>query len=122
MSSTAELVVKIVADTRNAATGVDQAAGKYSKFRSGVSAAAKGATVVLAGLTATAISFGKAAADDQRSQAVLAQTLKNTTGAGQKQIAGMEAFIDATSRASGVADDELRPALGTLARATGDLG
>jgi hypothetical protein len=33
----------------------------------------------------------------------------------------MEQFVDVTQRATGVADDELRPALATLTRATGDL-
>jgi hypothetical protein len=33
----------------------------------------------------------------------------------------MEEFVDVTQRATGVADDELRPALATLTRATGDL-
>jgi hypothetical protein len=33
----------------------------------------------------------------------------------------MEQFVDVTQRATGIADDELRPALATLTRATGDL-
>jgi hypothetical protein len=37
------------------------------------------------------------------------------------QIKGVEDFIDKTQRATGVADDKLRPALGRLAGATGDV-
>lgn len=62
----------------------------------------------------------KAAAEDERSQALLARTLKNVTGANQGQVAAVEEQIGAMSRALGIADDELRPAFANLARATGD--
>ena len=63
----------------------------------------------------------KAAADDQKAQALLADQLRKTTDATSAQIRQMEEFVDVTQRATGVADDELRPALATLTRATGDL-
>jgi len=63
----------------------------------------------------------KAAAEDQKAQALLADQLRKTTDATSAQIRQMEEFVDITQRATGVADDELRPALATLTRATGDL-
>ena len=80
------------------------------------------AGVALAG--AAVVSFlgdaTKAAAEDEASQKQLALALKNTTGATDEQIASTEAWIDGMSRSTGVADDELRPALANLVRAHGD--
>lgn len=64
----------------------------------------------------------KAAADDQKQQALLARQLQITTGASRSQIAAVEAYIDATQRSIAVSDNELRPALQTLSVATKDLG
>jgi hypothetical protein len=81
------------------------------------------------GFAAAAVVVGKglyeaaqAAVEDEASQKKLANTLKNATGATDDQIASVEDWINSTSLASGVADDELRPALSALAVATGDVG
>jgi hypothetical protein len=63
----------------------------------------------------------KAAAEDQAAQAQLARQLQATTGATDKQIKANEDFISTISRSAAVADDELRPALASLVRGTGDL-
>lgn len=63
----------------------------------------------------------KAAAADERAQALLARQLQNTTYASREQIAEVEKFIGATQDAAAVADDLLRPALGNLVRATKDV-
>lgn len=81
---------------------------KYGKM------AAAGAAVAAAGVAAFGVSALKAAGEDEAAQRKLAQTLKKTTGARKSDIAGIEAWIDKTSRASGVMDDELRPALSKL--------
>lgn len=62
----------------------------------------------------------KAAAQDQKSQALLARQLQATTGATNSQIAAVEQYINQTQLAAGVTDDQLRPALSALVRATGD--
>jgi hypothetical protein len=79
--------------------------------------------------TGAALALGKglfeaaqAAAEDQRSQALLANQLRATTGATDAQIAAVEQYVDETQRATGVTDDQLRPALAALVRATGDAG
>jgi hypothetical protein len=63
----------------------------------------------------------KAAAEDQAAQAQLARQLQATTGATDGQIKANEDFISTLSRSAAVADDELRPALSSLVRGTGDL-
>ena len=66
-----------------------------------------------------AISSVKAALDDQKSQALLAQQLRATTGAREVQIAAVEDYITATMMATNITDDQLRPALAQLVRVTG---
>jgi hypothetical protein len=66
-----------------------------------------------------AISSVKAAMEDQKSQALLADQLRKTTGATSSQIAGMEDYIEKTMYASNITDDQLRPALAQLVRVTG---
>lgn len=82
----------------------------------GVAAAASAAFATKIGVDAV-----QAAMSDQKSQALLASTLRNTVGATDAAIAGTEQYITALQKEVSVADDELRPALATLARATGDV-
>lgn len=82
----------------------------------GVAAIAAGAFAAKVGVDAV-----KAAAQDQQSQALLANALRGTTGATDDAIAATEAWISKTQLALGVADDELRPAFGRLAAVTGDV-
>lgn len=64
---------------------------------------------------------GKAAVVDAKSQAVLANALKNTLGANDEVIASVEDSISSWQMASGVADNSLRPAYQSLATATGSV-
>jgi hypothetical protein len=77
------------------------------------------AIAVLGGLTAGLGLATKAAVEDQKAQDLLAQQLRTSTGATDAQIASMEDFISASSRAFAVTDDELRPAMASLTRSTG---
>ena len=79
------------------------------------------ATAALAGLGAGLVITAKAAAADQAAQAQLARQLQATTGATDQQIKANEEFVSSLSMAAAVADDELRPALASLVRGTGDL-
>lgn len=79
------------------------------------------ATAALAGLGAGLVITAKAAAADQAAQAQLARQLRATTGATEQQIQANEDFISSLSMSAAVADDELRPALASLVRGTGDL-
>jgi hypothetical protein len=64
--------------------------------------------------------FAQMARQDQLAQVQLAGTLKATTKATDVQIAAVEEYIDVTQRATGVADDDLRPAFARLVRSTKD--
>ena len=79
------------------------------------------ATAALAALGAGLVITAKAAAADQAAQAQLARQLQATTGATDQQIKANEEFVSSLSMAAAVADDELRPALASLVRGTGDL-
>jgi hypothetical protein len=125
--ATGAIIARII--TQYSAKGSKQAQkditnlGKqFDKFakRSALAFAAAGAAV-----GAFAVKVGtdavRAAMDDQKSQALLASTLRNTVGATDAAIASTEQYITALQKEVSVADDELRPALATLARATGDV-
>lgn len=93
----------------------DKFAGKVGKAFA-IGAAAAGAFAIKIGIDSV-----KAAIADEKSQALLANSLRNTTGATDAAIAATEAYIDQTQRAFGVVDDELRPALAKLASMTGSV-
>lgn len=82
----------------------------------GVAAAASAAFAIKIGVDAV-----KAAMADQASAAMLANTLKNVTGANDSVVASVENFILQTELATGVVDDQLRPALGLLVASTRDV-
>jgi hypothetical protein len=63
----------------------------------------------------------KAAAEDQKAQEQLELAVRNNTDANTAQIQAMEDTIGRMEMQKAVADDELRPALGNLVRATGDV-
>jgi len=99
-------------DVETSATGME----KFGKMASAAFAAAAAAAA------AYAIKIGvdgvKAAIADEQSQLKLAQSLEKATGATKDQIAATETSIDKMARATGVADDQLRPALARLALST----
>jgi DNA-directed RNA polymerase subunit F len=68
------------------------------------------------------VNFSRAAAEDAKSQALLAEQLRNTVGANEEMIASVEDSISRMQTSAAVADDVLRPAFGQLVRATGDVG
>ena len=78
---------------------------------------AAGAVTALAGGLAMA---AKAAIADEQSTKLLETQLRATLGPNQALADSMADFVDQTQLASGVADDELRPALAGLVRFTGD--
>jgi hypothetical protein len=78
-------------------------------------AAAAGAYAVKIGTEAVT-----AAIADEKAQVQLATAITSATGATNAQIAAIEQQILKTSLATGVADDQLRPALGRLVLSTND--
>jgi hypothetical protein len=80
----------------------------------GVAAAAYAGKLLIDGV--------ESAIADEAAQAKLATTLQNVTGATDAQVAATEAYILKTSLANGITDDQLRPSLERLLRATKDVG
>jgi hypothetical protein len=78
------------------------------------------ATAAIAGLAAGLGVATKAAMEDAAAQDQLAGVLRRSGLATDEQIAATEKFISAQSRATAVADDELRPALASLVVAVGE--
>jgi hypothetical protein len=77
--------------------------------------------IALGGLAVAGANFAMAAAEDQKSAALLARQLKVTTKATDAQVKATEDFVLQMSLANGVADDELRPSLSKLVRGTKDI-
>lgn len=126
MAGNRTLKLSILADVDDlnkklkAANGdVEDSAGKLEKFGK-VAGAAFLAAAAAAGAYAVKIGVDgvKAALADEQSQVKLASALENATGATKAQIAATEDSIDKMARATGVADDSLRPALARLALST----
>jgi hypothetical protein len=123
------LTLKLIADVSDFVKNLDKAdkdvatfgdkVAKFGKIAGAAFAAAGAAAVAYAGKLA--IDGVKSAIEDEAAQAKLANTLRNVTKATDDQIAATEDYILKTSLATGVADDELRPSLDRLTRATKDL-
>lgn len=108
--------------TKQATKDISKMEKKFGDFANkaaksfGLAALAAGAFAVKVGYDAV-----KAATEDQKSQALLANSLRNTVGATDASIAATEAWITTTQAAFGIADDQLRPALARLAAVSGSV-
>ena len=125
--ATGAIIARII--TQYSAKGSKAAQKDITKLGKQFDAFSKKATLAFAAASAAVGAFAvkvgtdavRAAMDDQKSQALLASTLRNTTNATDATIASTEEYINLLQKQVNVADDELRPALATLARATGDV-
>jgi hypothetical protein len=128
-TGTRALTLKLLADVDNFTKNLDKADKEVATFGDKVSDFGKKAGLAFAAAGAAAVAYaGKLAIDgvksaiaDAAAQEKLALTLKNVTGATDNQIKATEDYITQTSLAFGVTDDDLRPSLERLARATGDV-
>jgi hypothetical protein len=127
-TGTRALTLKLIADIddfnknlNKGSTEVEGFGGKLEKFGKIAGAAFAAAAAAAA---AYAVKIGvdgvKAAIEDEAAQVRLAGALERATGATRNQIAAVEEQITKTALATGVADDQLRPALARLAVSTGD--
>jgi hypothetical protein len=129
MAGSRTLKLSILGDVDNLNKSLKAATNDVETFGDKVSKAGKVVGAALAAAAAAAGAYAikigvdgvKAAIEDEKAQTQLALALKNATGATEGAIAATEQFILQQSLATGVADDELRPALGRLARSTGDV-
>ena len=104
------------------AADVDTFGDKIGKAGKMIGAAFAAAAAAAA---AYAIKIGidgvKAAIEDEQAQLKLATALEGATGATKLQIAATENYITKIALATGVTDDDLRPALARLTLATKDI-
>jgi hypothetical protein len=128
-TGTRALTLKLLADVDNFTKNLKTADKDVATFGDKVSEFGKKAGLAFAAAGAAAVAYAgklaidgvKAAIEDAAAQTKLALTLKNVTGATEAQITATEDYITKTSLAVGITDDELRPSLERLSRATGDL-
>ena len=128
-TGTRALTLKLLADVDNFTKNLKSADNDVKTFGDKVGEFGKKAGLAFAAAGAAAVAYAgklavdgvKAAIEDAAAQTKLALTLKNVTKATDAQVAATEDYITKTSLAFGVTDDELRPSLERLARATGDV-
>ena len=122
------LTLSLAADIDNLQKGLKKADDEIQTFGDKVSAFGKRAAAAFAVAAAAAAAYGtklaidgvKAAIEDEQAQLRLANALREATGATDAQIKATEDMILQTSLATGVADDQLRPAFQRLAVSTKD--
>jgi hypothetical protein len=123
------LTLKLLADIDNFTKNINKADTEVATFGDKISKFGKiaGAAFLAAGAAAAAYA-GKLAIDgvksaiaDEQAQAKLATTLKNVTGATDAQVAATEDYIQKQQFAYGLTDDQLRPSIERLTRATKDV-
>jgi hypothetical protein len=93
--------------------------GKKTAFA--IRKAAIPAAAALAGIGTALFDATKGAIEDAAAQQLLAKNLKRTTKATDVQIAAVEDWITEQGKLLGITDDELRPALAKLAKATSSV-
>jgi hypothetical protein len=120
------LTLSLAADIDNLQKGLKKADDEIQTFGDKVGAFGKRAAAAFAVAAAAAVAYGtklaidgvKAAIEDEQAQLRLANALREATGATDAQIKATEDYILKTSLATGVSDDELRPAMQRLAVST----
>jgi hypothetical protein len=123
------LKLSILADVDNLKKGLTQAGDDTDSFGTKLGSFGIKAGAAFAAAGAAALAYAgvllvdgvKSAIEDEAAQAKLATTLTNVTGATDAQIAATESWITQQGISLGITDDELRPALERLTRATGDI-
>ena len=120
------IYIPIVSEFKSA--GIDKAKKEFKSLEGfsakagyAVKKAAIPAAAALGVLAAGAFDAAKGAMEDAAAQDLLANNLRKTTGATDAQIAANEDWISTQGRLLGVADDQLRPVLSRLAKATGSV-
>jgi hypothetical protein len=129
MAGNRTLKLSILADTADLVKGLKTAETETqsSSNRIGNAFAAVGKAAAVAGAAVAAygvklaVDGVKAAIEDEQAQVKLAGSLQRVTKATDDQIAAVEKQITVTALATGVADDELRPALDRLTRSTKNI-
>lgn len=123
------LEVQILGEYKNLTKATKGATKQLNSLKKSTQSISRGINAALAtigvGISFRAItnsisSLTKAAVEDVQAQTLLAQQLRNTVGASDAVVASVEEQISQVQTATGVVDDELRPAYAKLVRSTKD--
>jgi hypothetical protein len=127
MAGVRTFVVRFLADAEQYKKGIKQVNDGMGGLKTEVSSLLPSfKTMAIAGaaafgaVSAFAFKAVQAAAEDEKSQALLAKQLQTTFGASDQLIASTERLIATQQLLTGESDTNLRAALGSLTRATGD--
>lgn len=119
------LKLEILAETKQFVDGMNKSQKQTETFGDKLADFGKKAALAFAAAGAAATAFAiqavKNAAADEAAQRKLEETIRASTKATADQVAAVGAYIDKTSIAIGVTDDELRPSLARLVRSTNDV-
>ncbi len=115
-------LVKLLADTSQMTKAFKSVGDEVDKgLSSSFNKVAIASAAAFAGIATFAGKAALAAAEDAAEQERLATSLRNTVGATDEAIAATEEFIASLAKTTTFSDSELRPALDSLVRSTGDL-
>jgi len=125
MAQDRTLKLSLLADTKNLTDGLAKGSKATEDFGKTIGEAAEKALKAFAVMGAAVVgfsaAFAKAAAEDEAAANKLAETIGAVTTATDDQIKSVEQYITATSLATGITDDNLRPAFERLVRSTKDV-
>jgi len=114
--------IGLSANTKNFAKSLKSAEKNLQRFKNGVKVLGTAVAASFAAMGAAALLFGKsaitAALEDQKSQVLLAKTIKNNAKARKGLLKDSEKTISALESQYNIVDDKLRPAFGKLVIAT----
>jgi hypothetical protein len=114
--------IGLSANTKNFAKSLKSAEKNLQRFKNGVKLLGTAVAASFAAMGAAALLFGKsaitAALEDQKSQVLLAKTIKNNAKARKGLIKDSEKTVTALQNQFNIVDDKLRPAFGKLVTAT----
>lgn len=117
-AETAEAIAKL----RGIESPLSDVQSRGEKMGGAIRKATLPAIGVLGALAVAGKGAAQAAAEDEAAHVKLVGALERTTGATAAQVSAAEDYISKLELSTGVADDQLRPALAKLASATGDVG
>jgi len=100
-------------------SGIKKAKSSFGGLKTALGAVGIG--FGLKSITDGLMDAAKAASADQKSIQLLNNQLRRNANATEAQVKANDKFIDGLAIQTGIVDDELRPAMGQLVRATGDV-
>jgi hypothetical protein len=100
-------------------SGIKKAKSSFGGLKTALGAVGIG--FGLKAITDGLLDAAKAASADQKSIQLLNNQLRRNANATEAQVKANDKFIDRLAIQTGIVDDELRPAMGQLVRATGDV-